>query len=193
MEPMRIALRSLIRERGMTDTEVWVAAGVSPGALSRYLNGTRGTVLDDRGARTVRKLARVLDVPPDYFVEYRTWRLHRLARLDAQAVTVAYDAAMEIASLGGASRTSSRPRTSSTMASSARHSGQNLSSGLIFSTLAANSRSSCSPVTVPAPFFLARRPSSCASKSRLSSCADISLSLSLSVAGNWDNVVGRPT
>ena len=102
MEPIATALKRLRDSRGMTDTDVWAAAGISSGALSRYMNGSRGIAIDWRGARTVRKLARVFDVDPEYFLEYRVWRLTQLARLDADAATAAYRAAMELSRLGGA-------------------------------------------------------------------------------------------
>lgn len=101
MEPIAAALARLIDERGMSDTEVWAAAGITSGGLSHYLHGNRGRALDNRGARTVRKLARVFGVEPDYFVEYRVWRLVQLARMDAEAATAAYNAAMALAGLGG--------------------------------------------------------------------------------------------
>lgn len=68
MDPMPIALRRLITESGLTDTEVWAAANITSGGLSHYLSGNRGRVLENRAAKTVRKLARVFDVAPDYFV-----------------------------------------------------------------------------------------------------------------------------
>lgn len=101
MDPMPIALRRLITESGLTDTEVWAAANITSGGLSHYLSDNRGRVLENRAAKTVRKLARVFDVAPDYFVEYRAWRLAQLARIDAEALTVAYDAALELARESG--------------------------------------------------------------------------------------------
>jgi len=101
MEPISTALRQLRDERGMTDTDVWAAAGISSAALSRYMHGTRGLLLDNRGARTVRRLAQVFEIDPEYFVEYRIWRLYRLARVDPRAALAAYEVAMESARLRG--------------------------------------------------------------------------------------------
>lgn len=101
MKPMAEALKELIKQRGVSDTDVWAAAGLTSGGLSHYKRGRRGTVLDDRAAITVRKLARYFEVDPSYFVEYRVWRLAKLGRLDAVALTAAYDAGIALAVEGG--------------------------------------------------------------------------------------------
>lgn len=85
----------------MSDTDIWAAAGISSGALSRYMNGTRGIRLDNRGARTVRRLAEVFGLAPDYFLEYRIWRLYRLACVDPEAASAAYDVAIASARVRG--------------------------------------------------------------------------------------------
>jgi transcriptional regulator with XRE-family HTH domain len=92
MEPIRTALRALMNGRHMTDTEVWVAAGISPGALSRYLGGSRGTTaIDWRGAQTIEKLATVFGLPPSYFVEYRIWQVREIAKKHPALVDEVYD------------------------------------------------------------------------------------------------------
>jgi hypothetical protein len=49
----------------------------------------------------VRRLAQVFEIDPEYFVEYRIWRLYRLARVDPRAALAAYEVAMESARLRG--------------------------------------------------------------------------------------------
>ncbi len=95
MEPIATALRLLMDSRGMSDTEVWVAAGISPGALSRYLHGSRGTTaIDWRGAATIEKLAAALGVEPSYFIEYRMWEIRQAAKLFPLLADEMYDLLM---------------------------------------------------------------------------------------------------
>jgi transcriptional regulator with XRE-family HTH domain len=100
-EPMYIALAKLLEEQEMTQAELCRAAGVSRGTVSRYLGGTRGTRIDARGARTVDMLASSLGVEPDYFVEYRAWRIRRITLADPRLMDDFYDLIIETARLRG--------------------------------------------------------------------------------------------
>ena len=100
MEPISTALRELCDMRGISGAELWARAGVSKATLSRYVHGSRGRAPDNRAARTIIKLARVLEVEPDYFLEYRVWRLMQLARLDPEAATASYNVALDLARAG---------------------------------------------------------------------------------------------
>ena len=86
MEPISTALRELCDMRGISGAELWARAGVSKATLSRYVHGSRGRAPDNRAARTIIKLARVLEVEPDYFLEYRVWRLSRGVVIGAEIV-----------------------------------------------------------------------------------------------------------
>jgi transcriptional regulator with XRE-family HTH domain len=103
MQPMSIALAALLDERGMNQRELWAAADLSPATVSLYLKGQRGLVLDHRGARTVEKIAAVLGVAPEFFIEYRVWQIHCLMRNPELAKTVdaAHAMLMEAARLHG--------------------------------------------------------------------------------------------
>jgi transcriptional regulator with XRE-family HTH domain len=79
----------------MTDTEVWAAADVDSSTYSRYKSGKRGIALDDRGARTVEKLARVFRVEPSYFMEYRIWEIARILRSRPTLADLFYEAIRE--------------------------------------------------------------------------------------------------
>jgi len=98
--PIGEALQALLEERSMSNTDLWTAAGVSPATVSRYLSGIRGTpAIDDRGARTIEKLAEVFGLKPDYFLEYRVWRVREIARRNPALVDRIYDVLVEAAAL----------------------------------------------------------------------------------------------
>ncbi len=61
----------MLTERGMSQTDLWAAAGISPAVLSRYLKGERGRVMNSGSMSTLEKLAAALEISPDYFLEYR--------------------------------------------------------------------------------------------------------------------------
>ncbi len=88
-------LAALLAERKMTQAQLCRAAGVTPGTVSRYLSGTRGTNIDTRGARTMEKIAAALEVEPDYFAEYRAWKLRKLSIASPTLFDEFYDAIME--------------------------------------------------------------------------------------------------
>lgn len=94
-EPMSTALAGLLEERGMTQAQLWRAAGVSQGAISRYLSGTRGTRIDSRGARALEKVAGALDIGPEYFLEYRAWMVRQVALDDPGLADDLYDLMVE--------------------------------------------------------------------------------------------------
>ena len=77
-QPIRVALRELLDDRDMTDTELMARADVSPGTVSQYLSGRRGTRMNSQALRTVEKLAAALQVSPTYFLEYREALAHRM-------------------------------------------------------------------------------------------------------------------
>lgn len=79
----------------MSQSQLWKGAGVSQGAISRYLRGTRGTNIDSRAARTLEKIASTLGVEPDYFLEYRAWRVRQVALTDPDLVDDLYDLMLE--------------------------------------------------------------------------------------------------
>lgn len=95
MKPISEALQELRDERGMTDTEIWAAAGVSSATMSRYIAGSRGsTAIDWRGAETIEKLARVFGLDPSYFIEYRMWQVRQAAKLHPHLTNEVYDLLM---------------------------------------------------------------------------------------------------
>lgn len=61
----------MLKERGLSQTELSRSAQVSVSVLSRYLSGERGRVLNKESLETLEKLAAALGVTPDYFLEYR--------------------------------------------------------------------------------------------------------------------------
>lgn len=78
MQPMPKALRDLLSQRDMTETELMAAAGVSPATVNRYLTGSRGRRMNSQAIKTVEKLAAALGVEPEYFLEYRQWKARQL-------------------------------------------------------------------------------------------------------------------
>ena len=80
MKPMKTALRELMEERGMSETELMAAAQVSPSTVNLYLSGKRGVRINSQAMQTVQKLAGALRVEPEYFCEYRQARAEQLVR-----------------------------------------------------------------------------------------------------------------
>ena len=100
-EPISQALARLLQEQGMKPAELCRRARVSPGAVSRYLSGCRGTRLDRRGARTIERIAPVLEIRPDYFREYRAWCVREIAVACPDLLDDFYDLIVETARLRG--------------------------------------------------------------------------------------------
>lgn len=98
---MPVALAALMKERKKSQAELCRAAGVSPGAVSRYLSGGRGRRVDDRGARALEKLALALGVEPDYFREYRAWRIRQITFASPGLMDDFYDLVVEVARARG--------------------------------------------------------------------------------------------
>ena len=99
--PISEALAELLHDRQMTQAELWSEAGLSPGTVSRYLGGSRGTKIDARGARTIERLAAVLEVEPRYFVEYRAWQMREVTFRNPGLMDDFYDLIVETARLRG--------------------------------------------------------------------------------------------
>ncbi len=79
MQPIDRALRELMDVRGITEqTELAAAAEVTPATISRYLSRHRARRMNAQALATVEKLARALDVEPEYFLEYRQAKAKRL-------------------------------------------------------------------------------------------------------------------
>ena len=92
VEPLATALRRLMAERGLTsDTDLWARAGLDSSTVSLYLAGKRGRRMNTQAVQTVEKLAKALEVPPTYFVEYRLWQLVDTLYLNLGLVDVAAD------------------------------------------------------------------------------------------------------
>jgi transcriptional regulator with XRE-family HTH domain len=80
MKPISEALRELLDDRSLSDTQLMAAADVSPATVSQYLSGRRGRRMNSQALKTVEKLAAALDVDPEYFLEYRQAKAERLVR-----------------------------------------------------------------------------------------------------------------
>ena len=99
--PIAQALARLLEKRGMTQAELCRTAGLSHGTISRYLSGRRGTNLDSRGANALYKVASALDIDPDYFREYRAYRIRMITVADPGLMDDFYDLVLETARLRG--------------------------------------------------------------------------------------------
>ena len=100
-EPITQALAHLLEKRGMTQAELCRAAGLNHGTISRYLSGRRGSNFDSRGASALRKVASALGVEPDYFQEYRAYRIRTITVADPGLMDDFYDLILETARLRG--------------------------------------------------------------------------------------------
>jgi len=72
-KPFREALAEIIRDRGLQQMDVAVRGKVSEATITRYLKGNRRPQ-----PGTIARIAVGLDLPPEYFKEYRYWRAHRM-------------------------------------------------------------------------------------------------------------------
>jgi transcriptional regulator with XRE-family HTH domain len=68
--PFRDAVAELMLERGWSQRELATAVGVDPAHVSRLLK--RGTRLRAT-PQLLARVARALEVEPEFFVEYREW------------------------------------------------------------------------------------------------------------------------
>ncbi len=87
-EPIRVALKTLLAARNLTDTELMARADVAPSTVSQYLAGKRGHRMNSQALRTVEKFAAALEVSPTYFLEYREALAHRMISEGMRAGTV---------------------------------------------------------------------------------------------------------
>jgi transcriptional regulator with XRE-family HTH domain len=101
LEPISVALAAVLAERGTTQAGLCRATGLDRSTVSRYLSSGRGTTIDDRSATTIEKIAAALDVEPDYFLEYRRWRIQCLALAHPGFVDDFYDLIIEMARYRG--------------------------------------------------------------------------------------------
>ena len=69
MKPIAEELHELMDERGWSQTDVFAAGGPKPPTITRYLNGSRGRVADQRVLRTLRKFEKAFKLPEGYFLE----------------------------------------------------------------------------------------------------------------------------
>ncbi len=72
-KPFREALAEQMRQRKLQQLELAVRSDVSEAAISLYLSGRRQPRM-----ATIEKLARGLELPPDYFAEWRAARAKAL-------------------------------------------------------------------------------------------------------------------
>ncbi|GEM_PF-1891768 len=75
MKPLPEALTELIAARGMTQTDVWAAAGLSSSTLTRWTKGDRGREFSASSLDTLRRLSDALGVPLTYWREYRLYQI----------------------------------------------------------------------------------------------------------------------
>lgn len=73
MKPFREALAEIMGTQSLEQLELAALSDVSQSAISLLLQGRRQPRME-----TVEKLARALDIPPEYFVEYRAEKARRL-------------------------------------------------------------------------------------------------------------------
>ena len=66
-------MAEIIRDRGLQQMDVAVRGKVSEATITRYLKGNRRPQ-----PGTIARIAVGLDLPPEYFKEYRYWRAHRM-------------------------------------------------------------------------------------------------------------------
>lgn len=108
MEPMPIALRKLMRERGMTVRELSVLANLGgTSGVYRYLRRERGVSVNSQSAPVIERMAEVLGVPPDYFMEFRAWKVREVAKKHPHLVDEVYDLLMAHAEVEEEQRRSS--------------------------------------------------------------------------------------
>jgi len=100
-EPISLALAELLSRRSITAAQLSRTAKVTPGAVSRYLSGERGTRLERRGAEAIERIAAALELEPDYFREYRAWRLREIIVVAPDLMDDVYDRVVELARLRG--------------------------------------------------------------------------------------------
>lgn len=86
-------------ERGLSQTDVWAAAGLSSSSMTRWVKGQRGRELNKSSLQTLGALSATLDVPLTYWVEYRLYQLGQIARAEPRILEGAYDAIIEEARL----------------------------------------------------------------------------------------------
>lgn len=101
LKPIAATVAALLAQRHMSQADLWRAAGLDRATVSRYISGDRADVTDTRAARTIEKIAAALEVEPDYFLEYRRWRVQSLALAHPDFVDDFYNLIMEMARVRG--------------------------------------------------------------------------------------------
>lgn len=96
MEPLAKSLKALMEARGISVTELWTQADLKgPSAVYRYLSGERGKLPNSQLAESLEKMAPVLGVTPEYFLEWRAWKVREIVRRRPQLVKLVYDVLVE--------------------------------------------------------------------------------------------------
>ncbi|MCL5942123.1 MAG: helix-turn-helix transcriptional regulator [Actinobacteria bacterium] len=73
METIDIALRRLMDEQGLTETDLAGRTELNQSTVNRYLRKRRGRQLNPRTIETITQLARAVGKDPSYFLEVRIY------------------------------------------------------------------------------------------------------------------------
>ena len=85
------ALSELMALRETTQTELAAATGLTDATVSYYLKGERGKEMSPQVLDTLGRFSVALDVPMDYWLEYRLWRVQQLGLQYPDLVDEIYD------------------------------------------------------------------------------------------------------
>lgn len=98
MNPISVELKRLMDAKGMAVEDLWIAAGLTgPSSIYRYLKGERGHGFNSQSARNIERIAPVLGVEPDHFLEYRAWMVRERIKSHPELAEDVYDLFMAYA------------------------------------------------------------------------------------------------
>ena len=86
VKPFPSALAELMREHNIDQPRLAALAGLSQSSISRYLDSRRKPE-----PASMEGIASAFEISPDYFLEYRTWKIQEIMTQRPELVSSVYD------------------------------------------------------------------------------------------------------
>ncbi len=90
-EPVGVVLDSYLREHDLTQVSLAVRMQVDQSTVSRLVSRHELEPLDPQAVKTVERLAAVMGVEPDAFLEIRLYRVQKIVAENPKLADVIYD------------------------------------------------------------------------------------------------------
>lgn len=91
VRPLGPIVRAYRESQGLTQVQLAEKLGIDQATLSRLEGRNESAPLDRQSVPTVKAVAKYMGLEPDYFMEYRLWRVQEIARQNPELADEVYD------------------------------------------------------------------------------------------------------